>query len=564
MPGMSSACWLARLAWAPGGSAVEAGMADEAAAREGPRETPPPLLVRTAGAVYRLDAGRTYRIGRDRQASIDLAHARVGWSHAVLRTEGAAWVLEDSGSLNGTYLGAERISRLKITGPVTVRVGHPEEGPELAFDLGHAAPAAWLESLSPETAAQPGVLRDPTARIPLLGKVTRIGRRTGNDIVVSDLDVSGRHAELLRSKAGQYTLIDLGSHNGTCVNGARVNHAELGEDDIIAIGRATFRLVGDELVEYVDDGRVTVEVHDLRIEARQGDKRKIRLDGISFPIAERSLTAILGLPGSGKSTLLSVLAGKVPPSRGQVWYDYRDLYDNVGELRHRIGLVPIPQVVHNQLTPQTALAYGAELRFPPDVSDDERDQRVSEILDAVSMTRHQHTRIDRLSGIGAPRSRVALGLELLTRPSLLLLDEPASGPDRYVQRFLFQDLRKLADPGAEQGQSVVVACGTNEYGVDQCDRVVVLQYGTLAYFGPPADGLRYFGRDEWPDVFADFADDPARDRAGEFRQSPEFMTHVVAHRTAFRCPYPGRTQPPPRPRRPSPLARFWNRARRLR
>jgi ABC transport system ATP-binding/permease protein len=104
-------------------------------------------------------------------------------------------------------------------------------------------------------AFMPGVLRDPTSRVQIQSVVIRIGRRPDNDIIVSDLGVSKQHAELRRSPAGRYSIIDVGSHNGTYVNGTRVNQQELNEGDIIAIGHATFRLAGGELIEYVDDGR---------------------------------------------------------------------------------------------------------------------------------------------------------------------------------------------------------------------------------------------------------------------------------------------------------------------
>ena len=85
-------------------------------------------------------------------------------------------------------------------------------------------------------------------------QVTRIGRRPDNDIVVADLGVSKQHAELRRTSAGRYSIIDLGSHRGTYVNGARVSQQELNEGDVIAIGKATFRLAGGTLIEYTGDG----------------------------------------------------------------------------------------------------------------------------------------------------------------------------------------------------------------------------------------------------------------------------------------------------------------------
>jgi hypothetical protein len=75
------------------------------------------------------------------------------------------------------------------------------------------------------------------------------------DIVVFNLGVSKQHAELRRSPTGGFTILDLGSHYGTYVNGTRVSQQELNEGDILAIGHATFRLTGGELIEDVDDGR---------------------------------------------------------------------------------------------------------------------------------------------------------------------------------------------------------------------------------------------------------------------------------------------------------------------
>jgi len=184
-------------------------------------------------------------------------------------------------------------------------------------------------------------------------------------------------------------------------------------------------------------------------------------------------------------------------------------------------------VTHDQLTAKTALGYQAELRFPPDTGEQERNQRVGEVLDELSMTRHAETRIDRLSG--GQKKRVNIGMELLTKPTLLFLDEPTSPLDPHLKRDMFAQMRKMADKDAAAGQSVVVITHDVESKlIDQCDRLIVLQPGgKMAYFGPPADGLRYFGREDWADVFQAFADEPERDFAAEFRASPEFVKYVA-------------------------------------
>ena len=98
--------------------------------------------------------------------------------------------------------------------------------------------------------------RHPTARIPLPARAMRIGRVPDNDLVLPHLDVSRHHAELRKSPTGSYEIIDLGSHNGTYVNGQRVTSKLLTEADLVSIGHSTFRLEDNELVQF-DDEQVT-------------------------------------------------------------------------------------------------------------------------------------------------------------------------------------------------------------------------------------------------------------------------------------------------------------------
>ena len=512
----------------------------------------PPLLVRTVRSTHRLEAGTEYRIGRDESADIPVTDPRVSWDHAVLYASGGTWVLEDKGSRNGTYAGAERVSRLNIDGPCVIHVGNPEDGPVLRFELEPVAeaPATRLKMRRPTRlstrrpplppapgslpfsgwgdvdphASLPGVDREPTSRIQLpAARVVKIGRRPDNDIVVHDLGVSKAHAELKMSPTGRYQIFDLGSHNGTYVNGQRVNQAELTEDDIVSIGHATFRLAGGVLTEYIDDGNVPFEAQELRVAVGDGGKQKVLLEGISFPLAERSMMAVIGPAGAGKSTLLNALTGKRPATTGSVYYDFRDLYANYDELKHRIGLVPQESVTHDQLTAKSALGYAAELRFPPDITETDRSQRVDEVLGELEMTQHANTRIVRLSG--GQKKRVNIGLELLTKPSLLFLDEPTSPLDPHLKRELFGQMKRMT----ESGQSVVVITHDVESKlIDQCDRLIVLAPGgRMAYFGPPADGLKYFAAGDWADVFQAFSDDPEADWSGRFRNSPEYLKYVA-------------------------------------
>ena len=491
----------------------------------------PQMLVRTRRSDRVLLAGTDYRIGRDPSADIVVADPRVSWCHAVLRADGATWVLEDSGSTNGTFLGPERMTRLVISTSFVVRLGNVDDGPLLRVEPQFAGtPVQPEKSALSESLHMPSVDRRPSARMPLLVEKMRIGRTPDNELVIEDLSVSRRHAELRMSPTGRYQIIDMGSHNGTFVNGTRVNQAELKDNDIIAIGHATFRLVGGEWREYVDTGDVSLEARDLRVQVGGG---KVLLDRVSFPIPERCLLGVIGPSGAGKSTLLGALTGMRPADSGTVLYDNRDLYSHYAELRHRIGLVPQDNIMHAQLTARRALSYAAELRFPGDTSKRERTRRVCEVMEELGLTRHADTRADRLSG--GQRKRVNVALELLTKPSLLFLDEPTSGLDPGLDKSIMEQMRDLA----HDGRTVVVVTHSVD-NLDTCDRLLVLvPGGKIAYYGAPEEGLAYFGKARWAEVFQAFEAEPGRDWAAEFGRSRERARYVIG---------PALQHPPPAPR----------------
>jgi ABC-type multidrug transport system ATPase subunit len=384
------------------------------------------------------------------------------------------------------------------------------------------------------------IFRQPSAVLQLPTRVLRIGRATDNEIVVSDLSVSRYHAELRRNSQGGYEIVDLGSHNGTYVDGQRITSAPVTEADLITIGPATFHMVGQELQQFIDTGDISLNVLDLTVKLSSG---KVLLDRVSFPLGERCLLGVIGPSGAGKSTLLGALTGMSPASQGNVLYDGRDLYKNYDELKHRIGLVPQQDIMHTQLTARRALRYAAELRFPKDTSARERNERVDEVLGELSLTPHAQTRASALSG--GQRKRVSVALELLTKPSLLFLDEPTSGLDPGLDKSVMEMMAGLA----HDGRTVIVVTHSVA-NLDLCDRLLVLvPGGKVAFFGPPREGLRHFGKPGWAEVFQAFEAEPGRDWAGEFKRSPLYAQYIAAGLNAPASPTgPRQVVPPPRRR----------------
>jgi ABC-type multidrug transport system ATPase subunit len=278
---------------------------------------------------------------------------------------------------------------------------------------------------------------------------------------------------------------------------------------------------------------------------------QVLLHQVSFPIGERSLVAVIGPSGAGKTTLLRALTGIRPANEGAVLYDNRDLYSHYAELRHRIGLVPQEDVIYDQLTPRRSLDYAAELRFPGDTTPEERHNRVQEVIDELKLmhtTKEQpepaaDTQAASLSG--GQKKRVSIAVELLTKPSVLFLDEPTSSLDVELKEDVVDSMRELA----KDGRTVIMVTHDLEY-LDKCDRVLVLMPGgKMAFYGPSDDGLRYFGKTRWVEVYRAFRNEPERDWAGDFRRSSCYQQYVAIGLTG---PGPDSartfTKPPPAPR----------------
>lgn len=396
--------------------------------------------------------------------------------------------------------------------------------------------------------AATGTFRQPTSVRPLPAHSIRIGRAPDNDVVVPDLVVSRRHAELRAHPDGTYWIHDLGSHNGTYLNGAPVVDARVTPDDIVGVGHCAFCLIGGQLVEFTDTGEVSLDVQSLAVTVDHG--RKTLLDEVSFPVGEKCLLGVVGPSGAGKSTLLGALTGQRPADRGTVLYDGRDLYRDYAELRQRIGLVPQDDILHLQLTVRRALGYAAELRFPEDTEPDERRARVDEVIQELGLVERAQQPIHSLSG--GQRKRVSVALELLTKPSLLFLDEPTSGLDPGMDRSVMHMLRGLADDGR-----TVVVVTHSVLSLDVCDRLLVLAPGgRVAYYGPPAESLGFFGFGEWPEAFEAFENDRERDWAGLYRSSRFHRRYVDDATARPNVPVPG-ASPVEREPAPPPKAQSW-------
>jgi ABC transport system ATP-binding/permease protein len=235
------------------------------------------------------------------------------------------------------------------------------------------------------------------------------------------------------------------------------------------------------------------------------------LTNLSFTARPGTLTAVIGPSAARNAALLGLLAGTSEPTFGTVTVDEHDVHAEPELMRTRIGLVARDDRAHPRLTVERALEYAAELRLPSDTTSDHRRRVVNQVLDELELAPQRGTRIGKL---GPEMRRCAsMAIELITRPTLLVVDEPSAGLDATQEHHVMAMLRRQADLGC-----VVVVGMTSQRPpmslthLDMCDQVLLLtSTGNLAYAGPPAQIESAMGSTDWSQVFAQVSADPHGD-----------------------------------------------------
>lgn len=460
------------------------------------------LLIEWAGGQLVTTPETPILVGRDPSSDVVIDDSRVSRQHLRLTFTGSNWIAQDLGSSNGTYIEGKVLKTDFPINTCEINIGGIQ-GPKLRLqvlsefglkDENQTGTNLALKGFTALTDVSDedleSVLDDSPLRIKLQKRL-RIGRDSSNDWIIPSLVVSAFHAEIVQNSNRGYDLIDTNSTNGTYVNGARIKRRELIPGDLITIGSETRRFTYEGIEHEHGVAGTAVQVDDVDVKIG----KKQLLDGVNLYFGPKTLTAVVGPSGAGKSTLLNVLVGKLKPIAGKLTIGSHDLWQEPELVMQKIGYVPQNDILHMQLTVRQALEYAADLRFPKDVSKADKRARVTEVLEKLELTPRANLQISKLSG--GQRKRASIGLELLTKPPVLILDEPTSGLDPGLDAHVMETLRMLAD----EGQTVIVVTHSVD-NLEICDNVVVMAAGgRVAYTGPASTVLNSLKCRNWADVF---------------------------------------------------------------
>ena len=425
-----------------------------------------------------LKMKHTITIGRSPDSDVVLDFPIISWQHARIVQENGQRVLEDLNSSNGTYIHrfGNRVTRTPLQANDDVYFGSLKVPAVRLLDSSGASLGVDAYQSVEEKTDSVVIGRDPSCQEPL-----------------DDPLLSWRHARVTRGE-GRVLVEDLGSRNGTFVDGLRITGATaVHAGQVIGLGSFQFRLdPTGKLQKREYKGNVSIAAEGVCVDV--GGTRL--LDPISLTVYPSEMVALMGPAGAGKTTFLKALNGYTPPAAGRVLFNGTDLYQSFDLYRQQMGYVPQDDIVHSQLTVREALYFSTKLRT--DLRDEEIEKRIDKILDELGILDKKNTLIgspEKKVLSGGQRKRVNIAMELITDTPVLFLDEPTSGLSSYDAEGVIDLLQRLA----REGKTIITTIHQPSIAVyRKFDNLIMISRdrggcGSLAFFGPAfPDSIEFF------------------------------------------------------------------------
>ncbi len=214
-----------------------------------------------------------------------------------------------------------------------------------------------------------------------------------------------------------------------------------------------------------------------------GDNEAVK--GVGFRIAEGETYGLLGPNGAGKTTTISMVTGLLERDDGEVTVDGQPLTTASVDAKRAIGLVPQDLAIYPDLTAKENLTFFGRLY---DMPSGDLKARVAEVLEIIGLTDRADDRTEEFSG--GMKRRLNIGLGLLHKPRLLLLDEPTVGVDPQSRNAILESVELLSG----EGMAVLYTTHYMEEAERLCDRVGIIDLGEIKAEGTRRELVQMVGQ----------------------------------------------------------------------
>ncbi|MHC5795164.1 ABC transporter ATP-binding protein [Lacisediminihabitans sp. FW035] len=211
------------------------------------------------------------------------------------------------------------------------------------------------------------------------------------------------------------------------------------------------------------------------------------VDGLSFEVAPGESFGLLGPNGAGKSTTMRMVGAVSTRTSGDLSILGLDPDANGPEIRSQLGVVPQQDNLDTELRVRDNLiVYGRYFG----IGIAECGRRADELLEFAQLSDRKKSKVDDLSG--GMKRRLTIARSLMNEPRILLLDEPTTGLDPQARHILWDRLFRLK----EQGTTLVLTTHYMDEAEQLCDRLIVVDKGTIMAEGAPAELIRHYSTRE--------------------------------------------------------------------
>jgi ABC-2 type transport system ATP-binding protein len=210
------------------------------------------------------------------------------------------------------------------------------------------------------------------------------------------------------------------------------------------------------------------------------------VDGVSFSAARGEIFSLLGPNGAGKTTTISMLCGLLRPDSGEAFLLGYSVQRQSARARAALGVVPQDIALYMDLSARENLAFWGKmygLRGKPLV------RRIDEVLEVIGLADRQKERVGTFSG--GMKRRVNIGVALLHKPPIVIMDEPTVGIDPQSRRHILDAVKELRG----RGMTVLYTTHYMEEAEELSDRVAIMDKGKIIACGTNAELVRLVGQD---------------------------------------------------------------------
>ena len=211
---------------------------------------------------------------------------------------------------------------------------------------------------------------------------------------------------------------------------------------------------------------------------------RVAVGGVGFEIAPKETYGLLGPNGAGKTTTISMICGLLPRDGGEVWVDGQPIDTGATRAKAAIGYVPQDLAIYPDLNARENLRFFGRLQH---MGGKGLDRRVDEVLDLIGLADRAKDRTDSFSG--GMKRRLNIGIGLLHRPKLLVLDEPTVGVDPQSRNAI---LASVADLESE-GMAILYTTHYMEEAERLCHRIGIIDEGLIKAEGTRRDLIALVG-----------------------------------------------------------------------